>query len=128
MRQDFLALWGPVGLYMALIFGLSSISQFPDVPGTGFEHADKIVHLLLYGGLSALIVRARAGGWTKRTTAGVAVSAVIIATLYGVSDEIHQHFVPFRQTDARDLAADAVGAALAAGLLYLGIIRRRHEL
>ena len=34
--------------------------------------------------------------------------------LYGLSDEIHQLFVPLRQGDPLDLVADSVGAALGA--------------
>ncbi|MBP8105542.1 MAG: VanZ family protein, partial [Nitrospira sp.] len=33
---------------------------------------------------------------------------------YGLSDEIHQLFVPLRQGDPLDLVADSVGAALGA--------------
>ena len=44
----------------------------------------------------------------------MACLAVVIATVYGVTDEIHQRFVPPRQTDAWDVAADATGASLAA--------------
>jgi VanZ family protein len=46
------------------------------------------------------------------------VTAILIAILYGVTDEIHQRFVPPRQMDPMDLGADALGATLAAGALY----------
>jgi VanZ family protein len=58
----------------------------------------------------------------------VAASAVLFSTAYGLTDEIHQHFVPPRQMDGLDLLADASGAALAAVIMYAGIIRRRHDL
>lgn len=105
------SLWAPVVAYMALIFGLSSITQPPDLPA---ELSDKTGHLALYFGLSALLVRALAGGWRERVTPIVACLAVVMATVYGVTDEVHQHFVPPRQMDAWDIAADAVGASLAA--------------
>ena len=50
------------------------------------------------------------------------------STIYGVTDEGHQYFVPPRQTDVFDLMADAIGAAVSAGVLYAGIIRTRHGL
>ena len=105
------SLWAPVVAYMAFIFGLSSIAQPPGLPA---GLSDKTGHVALYFGLSALLVRAFAGGWRARVTPFVACLAAVAATAYGVSDEFHQLFVPPRQADALDLAADAVGAALAA--------------
>jgi VanZ family protein len=100
---------------MVLIFWLSSISSPPDLPG---GMSDKGAHALLYAGLGALLVRARAGGWGRPVTLGIAVAAVVVATLYGISDEIHQYFVPPREVEVRDILADAIGASLAAGALY----------
>lgn len=110
---------------MALIFAVSSVPRPPELPGTG---SDNYVHALVYAGLSALVVRARAGGWARPVTLSVAVSAVLAATAYGVTDEVHQHFVPPRQMDLLDIAADGAGAVLAAAVLYAGIIRERHGL
>ena len=75
--------------------------------------SDKGAHLLLYSGLGTLLVRARAGGWRRPVTLGIAAAAIVVATLYGISDEIHQHFVPLRQVEVRDILADAIGASLA---------------
>ena len=41
-----------------------------------------------------------------------------ISTIYGVTDEVHQMFVPLRTADLADLAADALGAAAAVLVLY----------
>lgn len=35
--------------------------------------------------------------------------AVIITLLYGISDEIHQSFVPNRTYDIHDIVADGIG-------------------
>ena len=48
----------------------------------------------------------------------------MLATIYGASDEWHQHFVPTRTMDAADLAADAIGAALVAAALWIAAMRR----
>ena len=111
-----LSLWVPVALYMAFIFWLSSISRPPDLPSSV---SDKAAHGLLYCGLGALLVRARAGGWRRPVTLGIAAAAIVVATLYGISDEIHQYFVPQRQVEARDVLADALGASVAAGAMYI---------
>jgi VanZ family protein len=110
-----LSLWAPVALYMMFIFWLSSISRPPDLPS---GVSDKSAHMLLYSGLAALLVRARAGGWRRPVTLGIAAAAIVVATLYGITDEIHQHFVPPREVEVRDILADALGASLAAGALY----------
>ncbi len=47
---------------------------------------------------------------------------VIFAIAYGVSDEVHQWFVPRRSFDPWDLVADAAGAVLAGYALH----RWRH--
>ena len=47
---------------------------------------------------------------------------VLLATLFGVTDEIHQYFVPGRQADVFDVVADAVGAL--AGALFVAFLSR----
>jgi VanZ family protein len=99
---------GPAVAYAALIFFLSSQSSFP-VP-QGVWDFDKLIHCVEYGGLGFLTARAFVGlGFHSPARVGA-----ICATLYGVSDELHQYFVPGRSCDVRDVAADAVGAALGA--------------
>ena len=44
----------------------------------------------------------------------VVAMAIAIASLYGVSDEFHQHFVPMRTPDPADWALDTLGAAAGA--------------
>jgi len=116
------SLWAPVLAYMALIFAASSVPSPPSLPGANM---DKVVHVLVYAGLSALVVRALAGGWRGKVTAGVAALAALLSAAYGATDELHQYFVP-RDATLLDLVADAVGAALAAILLYVGIIPGRR--
>jgi VanZ family protein len=113
-RGGLFVLWAPVAAYMGLIFALSSIASTPSLAGG----SDKGVHALLYAGLCALLVRAFAGGWRRRVTRGAAMLSIVVAALYGVSDEIHQSFVPPRQADVRDVVADAIGALSVAVILY----------
>lgn len=108
-------LWTPVVAYMALIFFLSSLTAPPPLPaGT-----DKDLHALLYAGLGVLLIRALSGGVRRNITVAVAVTAVALAAAYGVSDELHQWFVPNRQLEMLDVVADTTGAALAAAALLL---------
>jgi VanZ family protein len=57
------------------------------------------------------------------------LATIAIAAAYGVSDEFHQSFVPRRSVEAMDVAADTVGASIAAFVLYAwDIIRSRYDL
>ena len=103
--------WLLVLLYMALIFHLSSMSN--PLPELTERVWDKALHLLEYGALAALLLFAlRSSGVAVRRAC---VLTVAVASLYGASDELHQAFVPGRSCDARDWAADTLGAALCAG-------------
>jgi VanZ family protein len=106
-------------LYCALIFGLSSVSHVPNLPG-GLN--DKTGHLLLYSGLGFLVTRALTRG-ASRLSFWIVLGTVALVAAYGLSDETHQLFVPMRTFDLKDLLADAVGAACGTGAYGLwGII------
>jgi VanZ family protein len=112
---------------MALIFYVSSLHEAPLPQGL----SDKSAHWLGYTGFSVSVVRALAGGLTRRITAGTALAAVLFVIGYGASDELHQMFVPGRSADLADLAADAFGAIAGAAACWAwGIIsiRSRHDL
>lgn len=118
-----MSLWAPVVAYMALIFALSSVSEPPEPPGAV---SDKGLHFILYAGLAALVVRALAGGWRRPVSLGVVGLAIAISSVYGASDELHQHFVPPRQMEALDLLADTIGASVAAfGSFAVSVARRK---
>ena len=59
-------------------------------------------------------------------TVKAAATAVMLSTLYGVFDEVHQAFTPDRTPDIRDLLADVLGAALgvASVLLLRAVVAR----
>ena len=121
-----LYLWGPVLAHMALIFAASSRSDTSAVPSA---IPDKVVHIAVYALLGALILRAVAGGRRSGVTwSGVLVS-VVIATLYGVTDEWHQSFVPGRTPDAMDVVADLAGASAGAvaGVLAARLRATSHD-
>lgn len=91
-----------------------------------FGAPDYVAHGINYAVLAALIVRARAGGALSQMTSSLIGSAVILAVLYGISDEFHQSFIPGRDSSVRDVVADAVGAAAGAcAAAGIGAWRRR---
>ena len=108
-------LWGPVWAMMALIFVLSSMSELPPAPG---DVDDSVAHALEYGVLAVLLVRGLIGALWRGISIWAAWIAVLLATLYGVTDEVHQRFVPGRTAEVTDLIADALGATVAVGLIW----------
>jgi VanZ family protein len=105
--------WVPALLWAGLLFWLSSRSQ---LPSPRIPHVDKVEHATAYGVLAWLAMRA-----LSASSADAAWGAVL-ASLYGVSDEIHQAFVPGRSSDVLDWMADTAGA-----LLMLYLFRRLRE-
>jgi VanZ family protein len=107
---------------MAMIFVLSSFSTLPSPPGgLSFYHA----HFAAYAGLGILTVRALSRGFRRLSWIAI-LGAVVISTLYGLSDEYHQRFVPGRTFELLDLAADCAGSiAGALGSKAWSIISRR---
>jgi VanZ family protein len=47
------------------------------------------------------------------------ILSVVLSSLYGVSDEIHQYFVPFREADLLDVLADTLGGILGVYIYHL---------
>ena len=115
-------LWGPVVLQMAVIFAASSIPDLGPLPG---GVSPSFGHSIGYALLGALLLRALARGRLSGVTWGRALAAIALATLYGVSDEAHQSFVPGRTPDRFDVLADCVGAALAVRLCAAAAGARR---
>ncbi len=118
-----LSLWGPVVVQMAVIFYLSSLHDpAPLMPG---GISDKGGHFIGYALLGALMLRAIAGGRLRAITLRLALGAVVLSSLYAVSDEVHQMFVAGRSPDVLDWVADTAGA-LSTGLAgYLAAAVRR---
>lgn len=105
--------WVPVAAYAGLIFYLSSQSTPPGPALWWLELVgDKGGHALEFGLLGLLCYRAfrfAAGSTAARSALLLAIFAAIG---YGVTDEIHQAFVPFREPSPWDVLADGVGASL----------------
>jgi VanZ family protein len=109
--------WGPVLAQMGLIFYFSAqpkgspvLEDFPLPGGVG--------HFIGYGLLGFLLYRAfnrGLTGWSGKA----AGKSLLVAFLYALSDELHQLFVPGRQTALTDVAIDTAGILLALLLVRL---------
>ena len=96
-----------------LVLAVSSIPNLtaPEIPEIGL---DKIAHLGEYAVMAWLLLRSfRAAGRRHPYRSGLALTLLI-----AVLDEWHQAWIPGRQPDPLDLAADAVGAVTILAVLY----------
>lgn len=106
--------WVAVALWATVIFMLSDRSRVPSAPGLSSQVTAVAGHLIAYGILGFLLASAlRDSGAAPRRAARM---ALLLAVLYGVSDEWHQSFVPGRDPSLGDVFTDAVGAALGVAL------------
>ncbi|MDR1754087.1 MAG: VanZ family protein [Eubacterium sp.] len=97
-------------VWAAVIFGVSSI------PGSGLpqnmNYWTNIGHFAEYLILTVFIVSALQE--QTRALWKTAMMAVVIASLYGASDEFHQLFVGGRYADVFDWMTDTIGAFVGA--------------
>lgn len=94
--------------------GIFLVSSIPGDDLPQLRIGDKLVHLLVFGGLAVLICRAlrlQKPTWSQRA---VVVLSVLVTVAYGCLDEGHQSFVSERRAELSDVVADGVGALVAA--------------
>ena len=108
--------WVPVALYAGVIFYLSAQSH-PEEQLPSFlieDVSDKVLHAVEYGILAVLCYRAFRWAAGPAVARQAVVLAIVAASVYGVTDEAHQFFVPFRESSWLDWLADTIGAVIGA--------------
>lgn len=98
--------WLPPVLWAAFLLVCTSLPGRYLPTFVPFPHADKLVHLTLYGVLGLLTGRAlfrtdRLGQWP--------LFLVLFFMLFGALDEWHQQFIPGRSMEFGDWLADSTG-------------------
>ena len=112
--------WTLVLGWMAVIFLLSAQPGMPGLlPGPLQRLATTIAHVGEYAVLSSLLLHAAVPN-AVRPRILVLFTLWAAATLYGMSDEFHQSFVPGRDANLVDVLADAAGGLLGCGLAGFG--------
>jgi len=121
-QKKFFLYWMPV---IALCAAIAVQSSFPSPDlGPSFPLKDKVLHMAVYGALALLFYRACRLTWPGRLSpAQLLVLSVCFATLFGMSDEVHQSFVVARKADVMDGVADFAGSILGA-VLYIMVTSR----
>jgi VanZ family protein len=76
--------------------------------------SDKVLHAVEYAGLAVLCYRVFRWATGPSVARQALVLAIVTASIYGITDEVHQFFVPFRESSWLDWLADTAGAAIGA--------------
>ena len=100
--------WLPLIIYCLLIY----IQSDHPTPGVipSFKFSDKLLHFAAYAVMGILFYRAYQTLPLKNNSQLLILLSMISASLYGISDEIHQSFVPYRGAQLSDAIADTLGA------------------
>lgn len=106
-RRPALLPWVPAAVWMAVIFGASALPGSA-IPG-GFSVFGHLGEYAVLGVLLYLPAR-RTRPWLA-----AALVALVVASVYGASDELHQTLSPGRMPDPVDWVTDTVGAAFGVG-------------
>ena len=106
--KRFALYWLPLILYCLFIYIQSDHPSPKQIPM--FPYVDKVLHVTAYGIMGILFYRAYQTLRLKDNIKMLMFLSVVSASLYGISDEIHQSFVPFRQAEVADAIADMIGA------------------
>lgn len=133
--------WAIVLLWLAFIFFMSSRTSDgldggmgfasevyrwlkamqADVLGPGIDVIAPFAHFLEYAVLGALFANLLSNYMPLRRAM---VLAIVLASAYGVTDEVHQYFVPGRMCDPLDWLVDTVGAGVGSACWMLVATKR----
>lgn len=116
--------------YIVITIGIFSFSSFPgdSLPDLSFEFSDKIIHFTIYLILTISFFIAIYNSSKKNfLNRSPVIYSLIIAILYGATDEIHQYFVPNRSCDIWDFVANAVGALIAGYFIYIYLRKKQNN-
>ena len=109
--KNFVYYWLPVFVWASFIFYFSSLPEIPQ-PIIEIIPETLILHMIEYAIFSILLFRVFINSKNSTFRENAIHLTIIIAILYGVTDEIHQHFVPGRVFCYFDIIANSVGSAV----------------
>ncbi len=125
-RNRFYALYIPLTIYWIIIFVLTTLPN-PNVPKLLDNYDDKLKHFLAYTVLAVMVsLILHFQKRYKFLSEKVFLYSVLIVSVYGIFDEVHQIFIPGRSADIFDLLCDISGGILGT-YLSLRFIKRREN-
>ena len=120
--KHFLFYWLPLIVYCLAIYIQSDLPSIEHIPS--FEFSDKVLHFFAYAAMGILFYRAYQTLRIKGDPRMLILVSIVSASLYGVSDEIHQYFVPFRDASIWDVVANTLGAICGVYLYHKWVASR----
>ena len=103
--------WLILFVYLFLIFYLSSLPRIEFLEkAPEFYLRDKLLHIIEYGILGFLTFNAFKTN--KLLNEKIFFYTIMFATIYGITDEFHQMFVPNRIFSLTDILADFTGSLI----------------
>ena len=120
----------PSLIYALLIFIVSGLENI-SIPDFGLNLSDKILHFLAYLLFGLTLYFSIRGYKSDISLIHQFILLLSIGSIYALSDEIHQYFVPGRTCDLLDLASDVLGIIVSFfiyKLIYKTIKSRRASI
>lgn len=121
-EKNYILSWLITIIIALIIFYLSSLT-FP--PGnTTISNLSIVYHFFAFFFLVAFLLISIIKG---KINPYLFTIGIIFAILYGISDEIHQYFVPGRHFSLFDILTDSTGILLAS-TIYCAMCSRNHKI
>ena len=117
--------WFPLIAYCIFIYVQSDYPSPDSLPA--FEFSDKLYHFAAFILMGVLFYRAFQTLPLKDNLQLLVLLSMISASLYGISDEIHQSFVPYRHGSISDVIADILGAVCGVYLYHRWVMGRLRK-
>jgi VanZ family protein len=121
--SSFVANWLPVMFYGLILFYFASIPGGNYLPK--FKYSDKVLHFGAFVIMGILFFRAFGSLNQGITPWGIIFFSLVSSTLFGVCIEINQLFIPYRQAEAWDIAADILGSLFGIGAFLIARLKKR---
>ena len=102
-------------------------SSYPGIISESlFPYEDKVLHFGAYALLASLFARDLFAGKPSWSLTKIKIIAIAFSCLFGLSDEIHQAFVPSRDASAGDFFADCAGS-ISGCFFYLKVFMHKKS-
>jgi len=114
--------WTITIIIAVMIFYISSIEFESGVPGGGINIYAILYHIIAFFFLALFL----SISMVKGKSTGLFFLVIILTITYGISDELHQFFVPGRNTSVSDVLLDSVGIVFAIISYFIYIEYRKR--